>query len=99
MLGPVDLLSNDYLGGCINCEVCLDNPGTCVNCAQNRKLDWIICGCETGRGARPTNIEWIRGLKNQCVAAGVPFFLKQMEVNGKVVKMPELDGQRLEGRP
>jgi protein gp37 len=77
MLGPVDLLSNDYLGGCINCEVCLDNPGTCVNCAQNRKLDWIICGGESGPGARPMRLDWARSLCDQCQAAGVPFFFKQ----------------------
>ena len=77
MLGPVDLLSNDYLGGCINCEVCLDNPETCINCAQDRKIDWVICGGETGPGARPMHPDWVRNLRNQCQEAGVPFFFKQ----------------------
>ena len=58
-----------------------------------RKLGWIICGGETGPGARPTEIEWIRDLKNQCVVANIPFFLKQMKINGKLVKMPKLDGR------
>jgi len=93
MLGPVDLFSNDYLGGCINCEVCLDNPETFINRTQDRKIDWVICGSESGPNRRPANIEWIRSLENQCVAAGVPFFLKQMEVGGRLVKMPKLDGQ------
>jgi len=56
-------------------------------------VDWVICGCESGANRRPANIEWIRSLRNQCVAAGTPFFLKQMEVNGKLVAMPELDGR------
>ncbi len=63
-------------------------------------IEWVICGCESGPGRRETRIEWIRGLRDQCVAAGVPFFLKQMSVNGKsksrrggVVKMPPLDGK------
>jgi protein gp37 len=77
MLGPVDLLSNDYLGGCINCEVYLDNPETCINCAQDRKIDWIICGGESGHGARPMHPDWVRSLRDQCQAAGVPFFFKQ----------------------
>ena len=55
--------------------------------------DWVIAGCESGPRRRPAKIEWFRSLRDQCVAAGVPFFLKQMEVNGKVVKMPMLDGR------
>lgn len=76
MLGPVDLLSNDYLGGCINCEVCLDNPETCINCAQDRKIDWVICGGETGPGARPMRLNWVRSLRDQCQTAGISFFFK-----------------------
>ena len=41
----------------------------------------------------PTKIEWIRDLREQCISANVPFFLKQMEINGRMVKMPELDGK------
>lgn len=78
MLGPVDLISNDYLGGCINCEVCLDNPETFINRAQDRKIDWVICGGETGPGARPMHPDWVRSLVLQCKNAGVPIFVKQM---------------------
>lgn len=59
----------------------------------SRGIDWLICGCESGPGRRPTDPDWIRALRDQCVNAGVPFFLKQMEVDGKLVKMPELDGR------
>ena len=59
----------------------------------NSSIDWVICGSESGQNRRPANIEWIRSLKNQCVDADVPFFLKQMEINGRLVKMPKLDGQ------
>lgn len=55
-------------------------------------LDWVICGCESGKNARPMDIEWARNLKNQCHEAHVMFFLKQMMVDGKLVKMPALDG-------
>ena len=41
-------------------------------------LDWIICGGETGPGARWMKPEWARALRDQCLAAGVPFYMKQM---------------------
>ena len=56
-------------------------------------IDGVIAGCESGPGRRPANESWFRDLRDQCVAAGIPFFLKQMDVNGKLVKMPELDGK------
>lgn len=40
-------------------------------------IDWVICGGETGPGARPMNPEWARQVRDQCVAAGVRFFFKQ----------------------
>lgn len=39
-------------------------------------LDWIVVGAETGQKARPFNILWGRHTRNQCWAAGVPFFFK-----------------------
>jgi protein gp37 len=41
-------------------------------------LDWIICGGESGHGARPMRLDWFHILLNQCRAAGVPFFGKQL---------------------
>lgn len=40
-------------------------------------LDWVICGGESGPGARPMHPDWARGLRDRCAAAGVPFFFKQ----------------------
>lgn len=40
-------------------------------------LDWVICGGESGPGARPMHPGWTRSLRDQCRAAGVPFFFKQ----------------------
>ncbi len=60
-----------------------------------KSLDWVICGEENaGPKSRPVGIEAIRDLKDQCVEADVPFFLKQMRIDGKLVKLPELDGQQ-----
>lgn len=41
------------------------------------KLDWIICGGESGPHARPMHPDWARSLRDQCKAAGVPFLFKQ----------------------
>ncbi len=40
-------------------------------------LAWVITGGETGPGARPTHPDWFRSVRDQCVAAGVPFHFKQ----------------------
>jgi len=40
-------------------------------------LDWVICGGESGPGARPMHPDWARSLRDQRQAAGVPFFFKQ----------------------
>jgi len=40
-------------------------------------IDWVICGGESGRDARPLHPDWVRDLRDQCVKANVPFFLKQ----------------------
>lgn len=42
-----------------------------------RPIDWVICGGESGKGARPMHPDWARSLRDQCGAAGVPFFFKQ----------------------
>lgn len=58
-----------------------------------RKIGWVIAGCESGPGARPMDLEWVRSLRDQCVAAGVPFFFKQAIVNGRKDPAPWLDGR------
>lgn len=40
-------------------------------------IGWAIVGGESGPGARPMHPDWARSLRDQCTAAGVPFFLKQ----------------------
>ena len=41
------------------------------------QIDWVIGGGESGPEARPTHPDWLRSLRDQCTAAGVPFFFKQ----------------------
>lgn len=41
-------------------------------------LDWVIVGGESGPDRRMMDAEWARSVRDQCKAAGVPFFMKQM---------------------
>jgi len=65
MLGPVDLDSYLIVG--------TDHPGSIMR----KGIDWVICGGETGPDARPVHPDWVRNLRDQCQASGVPFFFKQ----------------------
>lgn len=40
-------------------------------------IHWVICGGESGPGARPMHPDWARSLRNQCKEARVPFLFKQ----------------------
>lgn len=41
-------------------------------------IDWVIVGGESGPGARPCDVQWIRSIKDQCDSAGVACFVKQL---------------------
>jgi protein gp37 len=91
MLGPVD--TSGWFAGyevideatssgkqLFRCRKCGDvTPAPCKYpyhpCTGIR---WVICGGETGPGARPMDPDWARSLRDQCAAAGVPFFFKRM---------------------
>ena len=42
-----------------------------------RGIDWVIVGGESGPGARPMKIEWVREIHQRCKEMNVPFFFKQ----------------------
>jgi protein gp37 len=56
-------------------------------------IDWVIVGGESGRKHRPLNLDWARGIRDQCLLAGVPFFFKQ--VGGRT---PKAGGRLLDER-
>jgi len=56
-------------------------------------VDWAIAGGESGPGARPMNPDWVRSIRDQCVASGVAFHFKQW---GGVQKKQA--GRTLDGR-
>lgn len=41
-------------------------------------VNWVIVGGESGPGARAMKPEWARAVRDQCLVARVPFFLKQL---------------------
>jgi protein gp37 len=56
-------------------------------------VDWVIVGGESGPGARPMEQQWVQDIRDQCLAADVPFFFKQW---GGVFK--SRSGRTLDGR-
>ncbi len=56
-------------------------------------IDWVIVGGESGPGARPMHVEWVRDIRKQCKKKDVPFFFKQW---GGVLKGRA--GRTLDGR-
>ena len=80
LLGPVDL---DRLPAPEGCGPCLHYSALREHADDNSYylpptlLDWVIAGGESGASARPSHPDWFRGLRDQCAAAGVPFFFKQ----------------------
>ncbi len=75
LLGPIDC--GEFLPGYPREYVLPPGPGQDKsNCY--RFLDWIVVGGESGPGARPCNVEWIRSIVAQCKSAGVPLWVKQL---------------------
>ncbi len=86
MLGPVYLplirSLSDMSAAALDCGACYESTG----------IHWVIVGSESGPGARPMDLDWVRSIRDQCDAAGIPLWFKQKIANGKRVNMPELDG-------
>jgi protein gp37 len=99
LLGPVDLTAipfgqvwrtskpEPYRLSCLEPHYLLFDEGD----IELGKIDWVVCGGESGSAARPMHPDWARSLRDQCVAAGVPFFFKQWgehaPANGEIPQM------------
>lgn len=97
LLGPVDL--RPWIGP--HCRCFVDQPcdeysdtGRCSRTPS--RIGWAITGYESGPGARlpPNGEDDVRALRDQCVAAGVPFFYKQLVDRARKVSLPFLDGRQ-----
>lgn len=86
LLGPVDLEWPDAINPARMC--CSGFDCGCQGMPTDPPLlnyiQWVIVGCESGAHRRETKLEWVRDLRDQCKAACVAFFVKQLEIDGKV---------------
>lgn len=65
--------------------------GGFTNHSGMNRLDWVVVGGESGPGARvwPGFEDAARSIRDQCAAAGVPFFMKQMQ-GARKASMPPI---------
>lgn len=63
LLGPVDLAQ---VGN-----------STCSEWFENGGISWVVVGGASGPNAKPMHPDWARVVRNECQAAGVPYFFKQ----------------------
>lgn len=68
LLGPVDLSA--FMGVTPNV--------TGEREQRYSEIDWVVVGGESGSGARPLDLNWIKSIVQQCQAANVPAFVKQL---------------------
>lgn len=77
--------------------------GTAVDCGgqahMSARLSWVVVGGESGPKARPIDPAWVRSLRDQCIAAGVPFFFKQWGGVNKKATGRTLDGRTWDDMP
>jgi len=62
-------------------------------------IRWVIVGGESGPGARPIAVSWVRSIRRQCRAANVPFFFKQWGGVRKAETGRSLDGRTYDEFP
>jgi len=62
-------------------------------------IHWVIVGGESGPGARPMDPFWIRGIRDQCLKAKIPFFFKQWGGVRKKETGRTLDGRTWDEMP
>ena len=70
---------NKWSNDCPHCGrvgyLCGSHAG---NGAEGNALDWVVVGAESGPGAPPSRVEWVRSVVEQCRAAGVSVWVKQL---------------------
>jgi protein gp37 len=62
-------------------------------------IDWVIVGGESGRGARPMDLDWAREIRDTCQRRGVAFFYKQQGSADGPKSRRELDGRTWDEYP
>lgn len=73
---PIHFLSVEPMLGRIDCELSGRNFGQ-TYATYTEKVDWVICGGESGAKCRPFEWDWARDLRDQCKESHVAFWMKQ----------------------
>ncbi|MEU5298029.1 phage Gp37/Gp68 family protein [Streptomyces umbrinus] len=107
LLGPVWI--SDYMWQACACCEGEGHDEACARCGDShcesghiRKLDWVIVGGESGRGARPMAPQWATNLRDQCKQNRVPYFFKQWgewAPSGQIAIGGKRPGRALVGEP
>jgi len=68
---------------CAECGLAYLDEDLCPDCGGTGyvdlpRLDWVICGGESGPGARPSHPDWFRSVRDQCKESGTAFYFKQV---------------------
>ena len=90
-LGPVDFtkIRHQLAGQSFKIgSVLQGDDGFGLNAPRNR-IDWLIVGGESGPGARPCDVAWLRSAVEQCRTSGVPVFVKQLGTRPFNGRMPD----------
>lgn len=87
LIGPLGLYG--HLG--IHADGSEFGPNYHKNESRRCDLHWVIAGGESGHGSRPANIEWFRSVRDQCKAAGVAFFMKQLGADPQDLRIAALE--------
>lgn len=82
LLGPIDFTNikcpyEDCADRHVYCRVDGTFDGLDSPFGSWRHINWIVVGGESGQRARPMHPDWARSIRDQCAAAGVPYFFKQ----------------------
>lgn len=91
LLGPVVLTNLECFRDHFETESWDMQP---VRPGHMRGLDWVVTGGESGPRARPCDLAWLRGIVEQCRAAGVACFVKQLGVRPFTSDLGEQFGDR-----
>lgn len=79
LLGPIDLRNLKMGNAALLDALCGDmkSPAGEIYAACPGSVSWVVCGGESGGGARPMHPDWARSLRDQCQDARVPYLFKQ----------------------
>jgi protein gp37 len=84
LLGEIDTRLCTLRNGA-TCDPFRVETGTYPKSGFVGRVNWAIVGAESGPRRRPCSLDWVHSLVNQCLAAGIAPFVKQLDLRGQCV--------------